>query len=218
MNVRWKRDWRWAAVALLALLAVGCGKTDGSNEKTGDADNGPKKGVEKDAKWKGGLNVVDGTWDDLQQLIESHKGKVVVVDFWARWCDPCVEELPHLAELQNRFGDEIVCIALALENEGTKKFVLEDARKNAEETVRKRFSTVLDTDKPLHANFRLFVSRTPDEYIYQMAKIDSVPTILVYDKSGGRTQFDVNYAKEHEDKDLSYQKHVIPVVEKLIRE
>ncbi len=36
----------------------------------------------------------------LQQAIKAQKGRVVLVNFWATWCAPCVAELPGLAKLQ----------------------------------------------------------------------------------------------------------------------
>lgn len=37
--------------------------------------------------------------------LSSYRGKVVLLDFWATWCDPCREEIPHFVELQNKYSD-----------------------------------------------------------------------------------------------------------------
>jgi thiol-disulfide isomerase/thioredoxin len=41
----------------------------------------------------------------LQETIASHHGKVVLVDFWATWCGPCVEQFPHTVELAEKFRE-----------------------------------------------------------------------------------------------------------------
>ena len=43
---------------------------------------------------------------DGQQLhLAFYRGKVVLLDFWATWCDPCRDEIPHFVELQQKYGD-----------------------------------------------------------------------------------------------------------------
>ena len=38
--------------------------------------------------------------------LSSYRGKVVLLDFWATWCDPCREEIPYFVELQNMYRDQ----------------------------------------------------------------------------------------------------------------
>jgi len=44
--------------------------------------------------------------------IESYKGLVVLVDFWATWCGPCIKAMPHMQELHHKYGKKgLVVIA-----------------------------------------------------------------------------------------------------------
>lgn len=47
------------------------------------------------------LPQLDGT----PLRLSAYRGKVVLLDFWATWCDPCREETPHFVELQRRYAD-----------------------------------------------------------------------------------------------------------------
>jgi thiol-disulfide isomerase/thioredoxin len=45
------------------------------------------------------------TFDGKPEKLSDFKGKAVVLDFWATYCPPCLEEIPHLVALQNKHAD-----------------------------------------------------------------------------------------------------------------
>ena len=52
------------------------------------------------------------------QMVRSGdlKGRIVVVDFWATWCPPCVKSIPHLVELNKELGPKgLVTVGISLD-------------------------------------------------------------------------------------------------------
>eukprot|EP01086_Lenisia_limosa_P003521 TRINITY_DN18083_c0_g1_i1.p1 TRINITY_DN18083_c0_g1~~TRINITY_DN18083_c0_g1_i1.p1 ORF type:complete len:204 (+),score=51.37 TRINITY_DN18083_c0_g1_i1:62-673(+) len=44
-------------------------------------------------------------------------GKPIVLEFWATWCGPCRQSVPHLTNIQKRFGDKMAIIGITSETE-----------------------------------------------------------------------------------------------------
>jgi thiol-disulfide isomerase/thioredoxin len=70
----------------------------------------------KDAQAKPLKPVPEMSWTGFEGKIEKlkdHRGKVVILDFWATYCPPCIEEIPHLKALQAKYGpDNLLVIGL----------------------------------------------------------------------------------------------------------
>ena len=67
----------------------------------------------------------DGTVIDLA----AYRGKIVLIDFWATWCGPCVAELPHVREAYEKYhaqGFEIIGVSLDKEADKLAAFTKEN--------------------------------------------------------------------------------------------
>ena len=56
---------------------------------------------------------------DRSVTLSQLRGKIVVLNFWASWCLPCVQEMPSLVELQRRMGDRMTVLAVSLDQDET---------------------------------------------------------------------------------------------------
>ncbi|HEY4817775.1 MAG TPA: redoxin domain-containing protein [Candidatus Acidoferrum sp.] len=92
------------------------------------------------------------------------KGKVVLIDFWATWCQPCKKEMPGYQKLLERYGPL--------------GFVI----------IGFKFDTMADTEDPLQFAHRIGV-RYPlaiasDELKQRFGGVEGLPTTMLYDREG----------------------------------
>ena len=95
--------------------------------------------------------------------LSSLKGKGVIVNFWATWCEPCKIELPWLVELQKKYGPEGLQIIGVADDDSGEKTISSFARK-----MGINYPILLGTDQ------------VADQY----GGLDGLPTSFFIDRSG----------------------------------
>ena len=105
------------------------------------------------------FDLVD-TEGKRHRLADYH-GRWVVLNFWATWCVPCIEEIPAIAKYHRAHGD-VVVIGVAVD--------VEDAAKV------KRFAAKVGHDYPLVLS--------DDRIEKQLGPVRALPTTRIYDASG----------------------------------
>ena len=110
----------------------------------------------------------------FQKLVDSHKGKVVLYQFWATWCAPCRAEMPQLIQLEAKLrsrGFELVTISAD-----------EPEQDAAAEKVLKQ----LAVRAPLYRK----QAKSDDNFINSIDKkwSGALPALFLYDKNGRKVQ------------------------------
>jgi len=92
------------------------------------------------------------------------RGKVVLIDFWATWCQPCKKEMPGYQKLVDRYGSQGFAV------------------------VGFKFDTMMDTEDPalfakrINVHYPLAVAA--DDLKQKFGGIGGLPTTMVYDRQG----------------------------------
>jgi thiol-disulfide isomerase/thioredoxin len=102
------------ALVLLTLMPDGSVDPD-APPPAADPAAAPLSGVDSGLSAVGMDAPLHFTLKDVNGVevkMDSFKGKVILVNFWATWCGPCKVEIPDLIELQHEFSDQLVVVGI----------------------------------------------------------------------------------------------------------
>jgi thiol-disulfide isomerase/thioredoxin len=108
-----------SAIVVTVLVLIGITyyadkATRVSKTSTAHADYSPDKSIGMPAP-EVHFKDIDGKGVSLS----DYSGKVVLVNFWATWCDPCREEIPWLIDMQRKYGAKgFTVLGVAMDEEG----------------------------------------------------------------------------------------------------
>src|SRR5439155_26010967 len=98
-----------AAPLLLAAAVIGCNTPD--SPPAGEAVK-KKPGTKLPS-----VDVTEAKYAALDTALKEEKGSVVLVDFWATWCGPCVKKFPDLVALHQKYADQgLTCISVSMDD------------------------------------------------------------------------------------------------------
>jgi peroxiredoxin len=123
----------------------------------------------------GGKSAPAFTLQDLNGKnvsLADFRGKVVILDFWATWCPPCVQEIPHFIELYEQYKDKgFAMLGISLDQEGI--------------SVVKSFAQKVKINYP--------IMMTDGQVHNAYGGITSIPTTFIIDPAGNIQKKYVGY-------------------------
>ncbi|MGQ0541632.1 MAG: TlpA family protein disulfide reductase [Blastocatellia bacterium] len=148
------------------LLTIGC-RSAATPVAVGNKPVSINDVPSKDAPGRPLKPVAEMSWtsfDGNVSKLKDFQDKVVILDFWATYCPPCIEEIPHLLELQAKYGGDLQVIGLHVGGE--------DDRPKVPEFVEK-----------LNMTYQLAY---PEELLtsYVFGQESAIPQTAIFDRNG----------------------------------
>jgi thiol-disulfide isomerase/thioredoxin len=111
---------RWACVAGLLIVLLSASWA-GAAEGEGDMPRRAKLGEFVPSQQPApapAVSLTDVSGNTVE--LSDFKGRLVVVNLWATWCEPCLREMPSLERLQSKLGDRIAVLGVSQDRGGNK--------------------------------------------------------------------------------------------------
>ena len=139
-----------------------------------------------------GVELKTLDFDGIQQLIASHKGKVVVMDAWSTACPPCIEEFHNLVDLHKGYpAEQVACMSLSFDYEGVGR-------------PEEQAPRVLKFLREQNATFDNVLSSEESDVLYRKFRLAAVPAVFVYDQQGALAKRFDNEDAKTKSEEFSY--------------
>ena len=158
----------WGSILLLLALLLG---------KTMMWQGEDTDGFSTEASWVGqpAPDFTSRTMDGQTVQLCDLKGKVVVLDFWASWCGPCLRELPSIEKLHREYkGKDVIMLGVNAEDPADARALVQDRQYT--------FPTLLDEARN----------------ITRLYQIRAIPTVVVIDPRGTVSEHFVGVRSERD--------------------
>ena len=148
------RVWRWVLAGLLLVQLAGCSQEESAQTADTQLTEPLMQRV---------------SLDEWEYQLAEYPPNILVVDYWATWCAPCIERFPYMVEMAERYAEQGVTFV---------SYNLDEPDDEFSELQAEDFLLAMD------AGFEHFATSVNVFDTMKWLGLESIPAVSIYDRSG----------------------------------